>query len=112
MLLMNPGLRCLTGALLNCTRPEQLRCAQPSLRSILNIARYALGSVAMSNSGSPVFISYSRADKDFVTRLVADFQARNISVWIDQAGLKVGTRNWEQLLRETLRSARAVVLVA
>src|SRR5947209_3036423 len=64
------------------------------------------------NAIPPIFISYSRADKDFVARLNRDLQARNIAIWIDQTGLRAGTRNWEQLLRETLRSARAVLLVA
>lgn len=60
----------------------------------------------------PVFISYSRTDSDFVERLRTDLQNAGINVWIDQTGLKPGTRNWEQTLRDALRDAQALVLVA
>jgi len=59
-----------------------------------------------------VFISYSRADQDFVDRLRADLHAAGVTVWIDQTGLKAGTRNWEQALRDAIRDARAMIFVA
>jgi energy-coupling factor transporter ATP-binding protein EcfA2 len=59
-----------------------------------------------------VFISYSREDKVLVGRLQADLQYNGINVWIDHADLRAGTRDWEQAVRDALRNARAVVLVA
>ena len=60
----------------------------------------------------PVFISYSRDDSDFVNRLRDDLSANGVDVWLDKTGLKAGTRNWEQALREAVREAHAMVLVA
>src|SRR5258706_9734046 len=59
-----------------------------------------------------LFISYSRADQILVQRLITDLQSRKIDVWIDKEGLKPGTRNWEQSLRDAILNARAVLLVA
>jgi len=59
-----------------------------------------------------VFISYSRADKPFVDRLTNDLKENGVDVWVDTLGLKPGTRNWEQALREAIRLARSVLLVA
>jgi formylglycine-generating enzyme required for sulfatase activity len=59
-----------------------------------------------------VFISYSSKDRDFVGRLRGDLQEAGIPIWIDQTGLKPGTRNWKETLREALREASAVLLIA
>ncbi|HEX2623558.1 MAG TPA: toll/interleukin-1 receptor domain-containing protein, partial [Phototrophicaceae bacterium] len=59
-----------------------------------------------------VFISYSRADNEFVQRLIYDLETEGIPVWIDKKGLKPGTRNWEDALRTAIRGAYAVILVA
>ena len=59
-----------------------------------------------------VFISYSRANKEFVDRFTADLKARGLPVWIDKQGLRPGTPNWEQALRDAVSTARAVVLIA
>jgi hypothetical protein len=59
-----------------------------------------------------VFISYSRADGDFVTRLQADLKAKGILYWIDTVGITPGTPDWEEALRQAIRKAHAVVLVA
>ncbi len=61
---------------------------------------------------SQVFISYSRADREFVTRLISDLQAQNVSVWVDEAGLQPGTPDWEEALRHAIRQSFAIVLVA
>src|SRR5436190_12462144 len=61
---------------------------------------------------SYIFISYSRANKAFVERLANDLQQRGLNVWIDQQGLKPGTPNWEQTLRDAIQKARAVLLIA
>ncbi|MBC8171153.1 MAG: protein kinase, partial [Anaerolineae bacterium] len=59
-----------------------------------------------------VFISYSRADNEFVQRLIYDLETEGIPVWIDKKGLKPGTRNWEDALRTAIRGAYAMILVA
>src|SRR5262245_37887934 len=59
-----------------------------------------------------VFISYSRADRDFVTHLIADLQKGGIDVWIDRQGLRPGMPNWEHALREAIHASDAVLLVA
>ncbi len=59
-----------------------------------------------------VFISYSRSDGAFVTRLTTDLQEAGIQVWIDQQGLKPGTRNWEDALRQAISTSKAVLLIA
>ncbi|HVO42117.1 MAG TPA: TIR domain-containing protein, partial [Aggregatilineales bacterium] len=66
----------------------------------------------LQSAGSYLFISYSRANKDLVSRLIADLTAYGQQVWIDKRGLKAGTPNWEQALRSALQSSRAVLLVA
>jgi hypothetical protein len=59
-----------------------------------------------------VFLSYSREDSAFVERLRRDLEQAGIHFWIDRIGLKAGTRDWEQALRDAIRDAQAVVLVA
>jgi WD40 repeat protein len=68
----------------------------------------------MANTeGSPlVFVSYSRADRALVDRLIVDLAGQGIAIWIDQQGLRVGTPSWEQALRDAIRTAGAVVMVA
>ncbi|MBL8162520.1 MAG: TIR domain-containing protein, partial [Anaerolineae bacterium] len=59
-----------------------------------------------------IFISYSRADKATVQRLIADLQDAGIKVWLDTQDLKPGTHNWEEALRSAIASAYAVLLIA
>ena len=61
---------------------------------------------------SHVFLSYARADGSFVSQLQADLQAGGISVWIDHEDIQPGTPDWEDSLRQAIRQAAAVVLVA
>lgn len=59
------------------------------------------------------FISYSHADADdFVNRFRADLQAAGIPVWIDRLGLKPGTPDWEQSLRDAITHATGLLLIA
>jgi toxoflavin biosynthesis protein ToxD len=62
--------------------------------------------------GFTVFISYSRRDDDFITRLLPDLLAHNVDVWLDHIRLKPGTEDWEKAIREGIRSSQAVVLIA
>lgn len=64
------------------------------------------------NTREHVFISYSRANREFVEQFVADLQRQHIEVWIDKRGLVAGTPDWEQALRDAIRHARAVILIA
>src|SRR5258706_12341790 len=68
----------------------------------------------MSQAGTPefVFVSYSRADLEFVERLIADLHAHGLSIWIDKEGLRIGTPDWEQALRDAIRASQAGVLGA
>ncbi|MEO8395966.1 MAG: protein kinase, partial [Chloroflexota bacterium] len=59
-----------------------------------------------------VFISYTDADSEFVQRLVYDLKSEGIPVWVDKRGVKAGTRNWENAIREAIQSASAVILIA
>jgi serine/threonine protein kinase/WD40 repeat protein len=59
-----------------------------------------------------VFISYSRQDNEFIQRLIYDLESEGIPVWVDKKGLKPGTRNWEDALRNAIRNAYAVLYVA
>src|SRR5215207_641295 len=59
-----------------------------------------------------IFVSYSRSDGEFVTRLIADLDAAGVKVWIDKRGLKAGTPDWEQALRDAIRDTNAVLLIA
>lgn len=59
-----------------------------------------------------IFISYSSRNKDFVDALRNDLQKANLNVWIDKEGLTAGTPNWEKALRQSIRGAYALVLVA
>jgi|GEM_PF-882973 len=59
-----------------------------------------------------IFISYSRANKDFVERITQDLLDRNVPIWIDRLGLTPGTGDWEQALRDAIQECKAVLLIA
>ena len=59
-----------------------------------------------------VFLSYAHADKEFATHLKADLGEQGITAWIDEEGLEVGTREWEEIIRDAIREARAILIVA
>ena len=61
---------------------------------------------------SHVFLSYARSNRAFVDALSVDLLAQDIQTWIDRSALKPGTRNWETALREAIRNAYAVLLIA
>ena len=63
-------------------------------------------------AGAFVFVSYARADREVVARLLNDLRERGVACWVDEQGLKPGTPSWEQALREAIRAASAVLLVA
>lgn len=59
-----------------------------------------------------LFISYSRVNLEIVQKLREDLQNAGIDIWIDQVGLTPGTPDWDQALRDAIREASAVLLVA
>jgi GAF domain-containing protein len=68
--------------------------------------------VSENQSGVHVFISYSRENIAEVRRITTDLLNAGMRVWIDQAGLKAGTADWEQALRDAIEEASAILFMA
>src|SRR6266487_2791857 len=62
--------------------------------------------------GPYVFISYPRSEEVFVNRLVRDLQAHGFQVWRDETNIKPGSPDWETSIRDAIRNAYAIVLIA
>jgi WD40 repeat protein len=59
-----------------------------------------------------IFISYSRSNLDMVQHITNDLLNAGINVWIDKVGLKPGTPDWEQALRDAIHNAEVVLFMA
>ena len=59
-----------------------------------------------------VYVAHAQGDHARVDRLRADLQDRGITSWLDQYDLPAGTPSWEQALRDAIRGALAVLLIA
>ena len=57
-----------------------------------------------------IFISYSRRDQEFVTRLASDLNAQVAGVWFDQSAIQLG-ENWHDEIMEGIRDCKAFILV-
>ncbi|MCI0551756.1 MAG: toll/interleukin-1 receptor domain-containing protein, partial [Anaerolineae bacterium] len=57
-----------------------------------------------------IFISYSRRDQEFVTRLAGDLNAQVAGVWFDQSTIQLGQK-WHDEIMEGIRECKAFVLV-
>lgn len=57
-----------------------------------------------------IFISYSRRDQEFVTRLATDLDAHVAGVWFDQSAIQAG-ENWHDEILEGIGECKAFVLV-
>ena len=57
-----------------------------------------------------IFISYSRRDTEFVTRLASDLDAQVAGVWFDRSAIQLG-ENWHNEIMEGIRDCKAFVLV-
>ncbi|MFT3893866.1 MAG: toll/interleukin-1 receptor domain-containing protein [Anaerolineales bacterium] len=57
-----------------------------------------------------IFISYSRRDTEFVTRLASDLDAQVTGVWFDQSDIQLG-ENWHDEIIQGIRECKAFVLV-
>jgi hypothetical protein len=57
-----------------------------------------------------IFISYSRRDQEFVTRLASDLDAQVAGVWFDQSAIQLGEK-WHDEIMEGIRDCKAFILV-
>lgn len=57
-----------------------------------------------------IFISYSRRDQEFVTRLASDLNAQVAGVWFDQSSIQAGEK-WHDEIMEGIRDCKAFILV-
>src|SRR5687768_15708014 len=57
-----------------------------------------------------IFISYSRRDQEFVTRLASDLHAQVAGVWFDQSTIQLGEK-WHDEIMEGIRDCKAFILV-
>jgi hypothetical protein len=57
-----------------------------------------------------IFISYSRRDQEFVTRLAGDLNAQVAGVWFDQSTIQLGQK-WYDEIMEGIRDCKAFILV-
>ncbi len=57
-----------------------------------------------------IFISYSRRDQEFVTRLASDLNAHVAGVWFDQSTIQAGQK-WHDEIMEGIHECKAFILV-
>src|SRR5215510_750263 len=57
-----------------------------------------------------IFISYSRRDQEFVTRLASDLDTQVAGVWFDQSAIQLGEK-WHDEIMEGIRECKAFILV-
>ncbi len=57
-----------------------------------------------------IFISYSRRDQEFVTRLSSDLDAQVAGVWFDQSAIQLGEK-WHDEIMEGIRDCKSFILV-
>jgi len=57
-----------------------------------------------------IFISYSRRDQEFVTRLASDLNAQVALVWFDRSTIQLGQK-WYDEIMEGIRGCKAFILV-
>jgi uncharacterized membrane protein len=57
-----------------------------------------------------VFISYSRADQEFVLKLAKDMRQRGVDLWLDQLDLKPGGR-WDDQIQAALQKCTYLLVV-
>lgn len=62
--------------------------------------------------GPYVFISYPRSEEVFVKRLLEDLRAHGFQAWLDKTNIDPGSPDWETAIRDAVRNAYAIVLIA
>jgi len=59
---------------------------------------------------SLIFVSYSRADSEFVLRLVEDLRQKGVPIWLDQVDIPAG-KAWDVAIEEALDNASHFLLI-
>jgi hypothetical protein len=57
-----------------------------------------------------MFVSYSRADRDFALRLAEDLRAAGFNVWMDQADIRPG-ETWDEAIEHALMTSSSLLLI-
>jgi anti-anti-sigma factor len=56
------------------------------------------------------FVSYSRADSEFVVRLARDLRQAGVRVWLDQLDIPIGQR-WDEAVERALKECTELIVV-
>lgn len=56
------------------------------------------------------FFSYSRKDKDFVTKLFHDLEAQKCDVWLDTLDVEAGAK-WDRSIEDALAKAQSLIAI-
>lgn len=75
-------------------------------RRLVQLARQQKGQLLRP----PIFISYSRRDQPFATRLAAHLKEHHFNVWLDVFEIQAG-KSWARQIGEALDSSRLLLLV-
>ncbi|HSK88441.1 MAG TPA: toll/interleukin-1 receptor domain-containing protein [Anaerolineales bacterium] len=66
--------------------------------------------VVQSGMDKDIFISYSRRDQEFVTRLASDLDTQVAGVWFDQSTIQLGQK-WHEEIMEGIHDCKAFIIV-
>ena len=64
----------------------------------------------MSGEGATYFISYSRKDDNFRTKLAQELHAAGVNVWFDEKDISGGQR-WTESITEAIKSCNSVIFI-
>jgi hypothetical protein len=64
----------------------------------------------LPSDGPTTFISYSRADKEFVLRMARDLKSAGAKVWLDQLDIEPGQR-WARALQDAITNSPRFLVV-
>src|SRR6185437_14867874 len=87
-------------------------------RGTPRVGRGARATTLLSSAEQPdghdswVYVAYAQDGHAVVDQLRADLQRHGITTWIDDHDLPPGTPNWEQAIRDAIRAAAALLLIA
>jgi len=59
---------------------------------------------------APIFVSYARADSEFVLRLAHDLKSARLFPWVDQLDIQPGDR-WDKAVEDALERSHTLVVV-
>jgi len=57
-----------------------------------------------------IFISYSRVDTKFVTRLIDDLSKQGLDIWMDQSDIGAGQR-WDSVIQDALEACGLFIII-